>query len=128
VGTPLVYTSTTLELAALEVLVHLHGTPLLDLPPQVQIELEVPDHLVETIAVAHLPPEWSQQVPPNELAHFLLSRLAPANPFIGFALPSVIMPNSSSRNVLLNPKHSLIHEVCVIGILEHYFDKRLLHP
>ena len=41
-GTPLFHTSTTPELAMLEVMVHTDGTPLRDLPPLVQVEHEIP--------------------------------------------------------------------------------------
>ena len=125
VGTPLVYTSTTPELAVLEVMVHADGTPLRDLPPQVQVELEVPDDAVERITAAALPPGWARSVPPNGLAHFLLSRLAPGYPFLGFALPSAVMPNSPSLNVLLNPQHPLMKQVRLIKTWEHEFDERL---
>ena len=94
VGTPLVYTSTTPELAVLEVMVHADGTPLQDLPPQVQVELEVADEAIEAIAAANLPTGWERQVPPNGLAQFLLPRLVAGYPFLGFALPSAVMPHS----------------------------------
>ncbi|GAC1372564.1 MAG: RES family NAD+ phosphorylase [Hymenobacter sp.] len=125
VGTPLVYTSTTPELAVLEVMVHADGTPLQDLPPQVQIELDVPDEVVVTIAAADLPAGWSLPVPPNGLAQFLLPRLAAGQPFLGFALPSAVMPTSPSRNVLLNPQHPWMSQVRVVEVLEHRFDGRL---
>lgn len=125
VGTPLVYTSTTPELAVLEVMVHADGTPLQDLPPQVQVELDVPDEAIEFIAAADLPAGWGHPVPPNGLAQFLLPRLAGGCPFLGFALPSAVMPNSPSRNVLLNPQHPLMGRVRLIETLEHRFDGRL---
>lgn len=116
VGTPLVYTSTTPELAVLEVMVHTDGTPLQDLPPQVQVELDVPDDAVETIVAADLP---------VGLAQYLLPRLVTGYPFLGFALPSAVMPNSPSRNVLLNPQHPLLSRVRVVDVVEHRFDGRL---
>lgn len=125
VGTPLVYTSTTPELAVLEVMVHADGTPLQDLPPQVQVELDVPNEAIETIAAADLPEGWAQSVPPNGLAQFLLPRLVAGYPFLGFALPSAVMPNSPSRNILLNPQHPLMSQVRLVELLEHRFDGRL---
>ncbi|GAB3221549.1 RES family NAD+ phosphorylase [Spirosoma arcticum] len=53
-GTPLIYTSTTPELALLETLVHLDGTPIRDLPPFVRISLELPD-VIEEIPLSALP-------------------------------------------------------------------------
>jgi hypothetical protein len=105
--------------------VHADGTPLQDLPPQVQVELEVPDEAVEFIAAADLPAGWAYPVPPNGLAQFLLPRLVGGYSFLGFALPSAVMPNSPSRNVLLNPQHPLMSRVRLIEMLEHRFDRRL---
>ena len=125
VGTPLVYASTTPELAVLEALVHADGTPLRYLPPQVQMELDVPDEAMEFLAAADLPAGWAHPVPPNGLAQFLLPRLARGQSFLGFALPSAVMPNSPSRNVLLNPQHPLMSRVRLVEVVEHRFDGRL---
>lgn len=69
-GVPLVYTSTSPELAMLETLVHLDGTPFSDLPPYVLITVAIPDTAIETIAEADLPPDW-QQSASTDLARFL---------------------------------------------------------
>lgn len=124
-GVPLVYTSASPELALLETLVHLDGTPFRDLPPYVLVTIAVPDEAIETIAEADLPPDWQQQPAPTELARFLLPRLQPSNPYVGFAIPSVVLPGSPSRNVLLNPLHPLISQVQVVSATPLVFDERL---
>ncbi|RZK97498.1 MAG: RES domain-containing protein [Hymenobacter sp.] len=124
-GIPLVYTSASPELALLEVLVHLDGTPFSDLPPYVLITIAVPDAAIEVIAEADLPPDWQQQPAPTELARFLLPRLQPGNPYLGFSVPSVVFPNSPSRNVLLNPQHPLMPQVQVVSVVPLAFDERL---
>jgi RES domain-containing protein len=124
-GVPLVYTSASPELALLEVLVHLDGTPFSDLPPYVLITISVPDAAIEVIAEADLPPDWQQQPAPTELARFLLPRLQPGNSYVGFSVPSVILPNSPSRNILLNPQHPLMPQVQVVSVAPLTFDERL---
>ncbi|RZJ57037.1 MAG: RES domain-containing protein [Hymenobacter sp.] len=124
-GIPLVYTSASPELALLEVLVHLDGTPFSDLPPYVLITIAVPDAAIEIIAEADLPPDWQQQPAPTELASFLLPRLQPGNPSLGFSVPSVVFPNSPSRNVLLNPQHPLMPQVQIVSVAPIAFDERL---
>ena len=124
-GVPLVYTSASLELALLETLVHLDGTPLSDLPPFVQVTIALPDNAVETIPQTELPPDWHQQPAPDELARFLLPRLRPDYPFLGFAVPSVVVAGSPTRNVLLNPLHPLMTQVEVVATEPLVFDGRL---
>lgn len=124
-GVPLVYTSASPELALLETLVHLDGTPLSDLPPYVLVTIAVPDGAIETIAEADLSPDWATQPAPDHLARFLLPRLQPGYPALGFAVPSVVLPGSPTRNVLLNPLHPLMPQVQVVAVAPLVFDGRL---
>ena len=124
-GIPLVYTSVSPELALLETLVHLDGTPFHDLPPYVQVTLSVPNELVEDIPATSLPPGWDQLPSPDHVARFLLSRLQPTSPYVGFAVPSSVLPGSPSRNVLLNPSHPLIGKVEIVAVTPQVFDERL---
>ena len=123
-GVPLVYAAASPELALLETLVHLDGTPLSDLPPYVLVTLALPDGLLETIAEADLPPGWHAQPAPAEVARFLLPRLQPGNPYLGFAVPSAVLA-SPTRNVLLNPLHPLIQQVELVSVAPLAFDERL---
>ncbi len=125
VGTPLVYASGSPELAFLEMLVHLDGAPFSDLPPYVLATLALPDGSVETIAEAELPPHWNELPSPDYAAQFLLPRLQPNNPFLGFAVPSSALPGSPTRNVLLNPLHPLMRQVEIVTAIPLALDKRL---
>lgn len=124
-GIPLVYTSVSPELALLETLVHLDGTPFHDLPPYVQVTLSLPDEAVEEIPATALPSGWDQLPSPDHVARFLLSRLQPTSPYVGFAVPSSVLPGSPSRNVLLNPLHPLIGKVEIVAVTPQVFDERL---
>lgn len=123
-GVPLVYTAASPELALLETLVHLDGTPLSDLPPNVLVTLALPDNALETIAEADLPPGWHTQPAPDAIARFLLPRLQPTNPYLGFAVPSSVLA-SPTRNILLNPLHPLMPQVQVVSVTPLAFDGRL---
>lgn len=123
-GVPLVYTSASPELALLETLVHLDGTPFRDLPPYVLVTIAVPDNVIEIIAESDLPSDCRSLPAPDYLAHFLLPRLQPGNPYLGFAVPSSVL-NSPSRNILLNPLHPLMKEVEIVDVVTHVFDERL---
>jgi RES domain-containing protein len=123
-GVPLLYTSTTPELALLETLVHLNGTPIRDLPPFVLLTIELPDS-VEVIGEDDLPMDWDQVRFPTTLPFFLVPRLTPAHPTLAFSIPSIILRNSPSRNILINPVHPLISQVNVLNVSTHEFDERL---
>ena len=123
-GTPLVYTSTTPELALLETLIHLDGTPIRDLPPFVRISIELPG-AIEELTASELPVGWDVLKFPAHLPLFLLPRLVPTYPALAFSLPSVALKQSPSRNVLVNPLHPLMSKVRVTEVLAHEFDKRL---
>ncbi len=125
-GTPLLYTSTTPELALLETLVHLDGTPLRDLPPFVLITIEMPDS-IEELVVSDLPAGWDRLKYPDTLPLFLLPKLTPVYPALSFSLPSVVLKNSPTRNILINPLYPLIGKVKVVAVVAHEFDERLIH-
>ena len=125
VGVPLVYASASPELAFLETLVHLDGTPLADLPPFVLLTVELPADAVESIALNDLPAGWDQWPCPDAVPAFLLPRLRPTDPALAFAVPSVVLPGSPTRNVLINPLHPRIAEARVRGHQPVVFDERL---
>ena len=125
VDVPLIYASTSPELAFLETFVHLDGTPLADLPPFVLLTLELPADAVETVAIIDLPPGWDQRPYPDATAQFLRPRLGPHDPALAFAVPSVILPGSPTRNVLINPLHSRLAEVRLVATVPLAFDERL---
>ena len=121
----LIYASASPELAFLENMVHLDGTPLADLPPFVLLTLELPAGAVEEIARADLPPGWDQRLYLDAVPAFLLPRLRPTDPALAFAVPSVVLPGSPTRNLLINPLHPRLAEVRVQGYPPVVFDERL---
>ena len=119
-GVPVVYTSCTKALAALESLVHLN-------PPvhfkYVAVRIKFDDALVEIFPTKSLPADWQTEPPPPSTkaigdAWVRLARSAV------LALPSVIM--SGEPNYLLNPAHPDFKRIS-IGKPELFaFDPRLL--
>lgn len=119
-GVPVVYTSSTKSLAALESLVHLN-------PPvffkYVAIRIQFDDALIELVPAKALPADWWVEPPP------------PSSKAVGdawvrqtrsamLALPSVII--SGEPNYLLNPAHPGFKNIS-IGKPEGFaFDPRLL--
>lgn len=100
-GTAVVYTSETLSLAALELLVHCD--PSLLPSDLVEIAAELPEGLaVERVEIAGLPRAWRRYPAPDALAQ-IGTDWARAASSAALSVPSVVVPRE--RNVLLNPAH-----------------------
>ena len=100
VGVPMVYLSDSPSLAALELLVHLHQSQILD--AYAQIALRLPEKSIEVLELTDLPPDWRVDPAPQSTAHigdvWIASRRS-----LALSVPSVVIP--SQRNFLLNPSH-----------------------
>ena len=99
-GVAVVYTSSTLSLAALETLVHL--TPPVTLK-YVFFRIEFEDSLVERVRLASLPPEWNAE-PPGSSSMAIGDRWAWEARTAILRVPSVLIPGEC--NYLLNPSHT----------------------
>lgn len=121
-GSRIVYTSATLSLAALEVLVHA-GVD--QVPPDlVAIEIEIPDGLkVAELPVAALPRDWRSIPAPRRLQQLGAKWLREKRSAV-LRVPSAVIP--SERNYLLNPLHEDAGRLAVVGVTAFEPDPRLL--
>ncbi|MCP5558048.1 MAG: RES family NAD+ phosphorylase [Verrucomicrobiaceae bacterium] len=119
-GTRLVYTSATLSLAALESLVHLN-------PPvafkYVAIPIEFDEALVEIVAAAGLPADWTEEPPPPSTAKIGDLWVKESRSAV-LELPSVII--QAEPNYLLNPAHPNFKKIAIGKPEPFSFDPRLL--
>ncbi len=101
VGTPMAYCSSTLSLAALEILVHLE---VMDLgTSRVSVQVDVPaDIPLPQVKRQDLPSHWRSIPAPPELA-FLGDQWIQSEESLLLAVPSAIIPQEN--NILLNPRH-----------------------
>ena len=120
-GRPIVYTSQSLALAALEVLVHVDRaiTPA-DL---VQLEIDVPDDLeVLQIHVKGLPKGWDSYPAPSRTQRvgdeWLSAETTPV-----LQVPSSLIPEEA--NYLLNPQHDDAHRFSLASVRPFRYDPRL---
>ena len=116
----MVYTSTSLALAAMEFFVHLDpGDSPNDL---VNVAAELPDRLHrEHLAVESLPADWRKL--DNECLRRLASQWAAANRSVALQVPSAVLVGE--WNVLLNPMHRDFAKI-VIGRPEPFcYDERM---
>ena len=119
-GVPVVYTSSTKSLAALESLVHLNPPVLFK---YVAIRIQFDNALIENVPLNSLPADWQVEPPPPSSKAVGDAWVRQARSAV-LALPSVII--SGEPNYLLNPAHPDFKRI-IIGESERFaFDLRLL--
>lgn len=112
-GVRAVYCSTTLSLAALEILVHAPRTQLL--PEYRFLEVSVPDQAIEHLDLAELG---------DDTAAVGDQRLG-TDGLLGFSAPSFVIP--FERNLVLNPEHRDFQELVSHGTIRPFpIDPRLI--
>jgi RES domain-containing protein len=119
-GVPVVYTSSTKSLAALESLVHLNPPVLFR---YVAIRVEFADDLIEEVPVDALPLDWQGEPPPPS-SQALGDKWARECRSAVLAVPSVLL--SGEPNFLLNPEHPDFKRIRIGAPEPFAFDPRLL--
>lgn len=99
-GRPVVYVTTSISLAILEMLVHLQNSMLMR--SYTLLSIEVSDALLDTLEVDELAEDWRSPSPPDSTQRQGEAWLAEGE-HVGLRVPSVIVP--TEYNVLLNPQH-----------------------
>jgi len=119
-GTAIVYTAQSQSLAALEMLVHLDSSDLLQ--KYVLIEVEFEQVLVRPVELSVLPRHWRSDPAPPEVRpigdDWILAGSSPV-----LQVPSVLVPGEN--NFLLNPAHSDFPRLRFGKPLSFQFDSRL---
>jgi RES domain-containing protein len=119
-GVPMVYTSSSLALAAIEFFVHLDPS---DAPNDlVSMKADLPDELgIEQIYEDRLPPNW-RRVDNNELQK-LGSDWAKSKRSVALVVPSAVV--EEEWNVLLNPKHTDFAAITIRPAKPFRYDERM---
>ncbi len=122
-GTAIVYTASTLSLAALELLAH---ADVEDMPAEyTAIAVDIPDSVrVETVEARALPTHWRRAAPyPRECQARGDAWVASRRTAV-LTVPSVVVP--MERNYLLSPAHPDFRKLVIGKPLKFSFDERLL--
>lgn len=114
----MVYASTSLSLAALELLVHLNPPVLFR---YVCIRIDFADSLVATLNA--LPEDW-RVYPPPPSTQAIGDAWVRANSSVALAVPSVVVPGE--RNLIVNPAHPDFRKFRIAKPEYFAFDPRLL--
>jgi RES domain-containing protein len=124
VGRRAVYTSSSVALATLEILVHmgLVNRPIL-VNSSVIYRVDIPDSLVLEVDMDALPSDWAAPIAPAQLSvigdAWLDAREKPV-----LRVPSAVVPSES--NFLLNPEHPAFSRLSIGPEQLYAFDSRLL--
>jgi RES domain-containing protein len=119
-GTRVIYTSASLSLAALELLVHLN--------PPVKfrfsaIPVEFEDALIQNVKTTDLPQEWTEEPPPASTKIIGDDWVKNTHSAV-LKLPSIIIQTES--NYLINPAHLDFKKIKIGKPMPFAFDSRLL--
>ena len=121
-GSPVVYVSSSLSLAALELLVH--ADPALLPDDLVAVDADLPAALRRReISERELPRGWRRTPPPEALADLGAAWLASRETAV-LAVPSALVPHE--RNFLLNPAHEDFPRIRVGTAVAFSLDPRLM--
>ena len=119
-GSAVVYTAQYQSLAALEMLVHLDSSELLQ--KYVLIAVEFDESLITRVESSALPRQWRSEPPPSEVRligdEWILSGTSAV-----LQVPSALVPGES--NFLLNPGHKDFAKLSFGKPLSFRFDPRL---
>lgn len=120
-GTPAVYTSTHLSLAALELFVNLDPA---DAPEEMTaIPARVPKGVVvDELEAADLPAGWRGYPAPQEVQELGSDRLDAGKAAV-LLVPSVVIP--AERNAVLDPRHAEFAAIEIGEAEEFSFDPRM---
>jgi RES domain-containing protein len=120
-GTPVVYTSQSAALAALELLVHLGRSSIL--AAYVLIPCTLDEALVSRLDRARLPKNWRSYPAPPGL-QLIGDEWVKGGASAVLEIPSAVIETDS--NYLLNPHHADFHAIRIMDPQTFEFDLRLL--
>lgn len=126
VGVDVLYTSSSPELALVEVLANLMPIRLDELPTYYLITIGIPDQeAIRIYSADQLPPGWNTPVRTTQLQLFLGEWLQGTQE-LAVALPSAVVP--FSPNIILHRTHPAFKQVQVESIQPFTVDGRLVLP
>ncbi len=117
-GVPVVYTSTTISLSLLELLIH--SVSYDEINSHILVRIHIPDSLRQPPAVLKLKSGWQNDTGYSQFigTEFLTSRSS-----LLLKVPSAIIPEEN--NILINPLHPDMKKVKITAADPFHFDSRL---
>lgn len=120
-GFGVVYTSSSLSLAILEIMANTGSRVFPENPRSIRIS--IPDNIsIDSIEISHLPDNWLKSPAPAALSEIGKEWLEEGETAV-FPVPSAVVPQE--RNFLLNPQHDEFGGIKVVEVEELPLDQRL---
>ena len=121
-GMPAAYTSESISLALLEILVH---ADLEDLPGDlVCVSVHIPDSVnIYELSVSNLPKNWRNIDPAPSSLIIIGKNWIEKGEFLLMSIPSIIIP--SERNFIVNPEHTDFLKLSDLKVQSFEIDPRL---
>ena len=117
-GFPVIYTSSAISLALLELLIHSASYD--EIQSNVLMQLEVPDNLIKSLAKTSLKQNWQKDI---DYSRFIGNEFLKNKESLLLKVPSAIIPDE--YNVLINPEHPGFKKVALVSAKIFEFDVRL---
>ena len=118
-GNAMVYTSTTISLSLVEILVH--NVSYEELKSTYLISIEVPESIVATqIDIRQLKKDWWKD---EDYTSYIGDEFIHSSDHLLLKVPSAII--FEEQNVLINPRHKDFHKLKIISSEPFRFDSRL---
>ncbi len=120
-GKAVLYAADSISLAALELLVHLHRSTILN--HYVLVTVELPDKAILTLDNQALPPDWRDDPPPRS-TQTLGDGWLSSQQSLALAVPSTVVPQQ--YNLVINPAHPAFPTLAeTLTSTPFLFDQRL---
>ena len=119
IGTPVLYTSESKEIALLENIVHI---PQMLIPDLDILKIDIPDDSITEIKTHELPANWVYYPAPAILAE-IGENWVIKNETIALKVPSCII--RSAHNYILNCNHPDYRKIRILSHKDFHFDSRL---
>ncbi len=117
-GLPALYSSCTISLSLLELLVY--HTSYEEIKVNRLMQIKVPDSSIHSISAASLKTKWQNDI---DYCRFMGNEFLLNKKFLLLKMPSAIIPDEF--NMMLNPLHSAFNKVSIISSKIFDFDGRL---
>lgn len=120
-GTPIIYSSSTLSLATLEIIVNLHDVKLVN--NLYSIEIEFDSTFCQFLERSILPIDWERYPSPAKLKN-MGTKWAQETASLVLAVPSAVM--ASELNYLINPNHPDFDKLTIYEPVPYRMDSRVV--
>ena len=117
-GFPVIYTSTTISLSLLELVIH--STSYEEIQTNLLMKIDIPDSFTASLTDLSLKPDWTDD---PDYSRFIGDSFLKSKKSLLLKVPSAIIPEE--YNILINPLHPDSKKIKIIKASPFQFDSRI---